>query len=109
MYVPGYGDYTVTNYWRGYLDFGEEAPSDDTFVHGVDYQWAYIFEPLSEEEDIEEVAPFAVWDSEVKAWLVGFSIYFYDAGIQTYTTPFPTFPDDFPEPIPASNFNPLDL
>jgi len=105
MYVPGYGDYQVVNFWRGYLDFGGEAPSTETLVHGVGYQWVYVLAP----EDAVLTAPntaYAQWDAKVGAWLVGFSIYLWDAAPGTYDIP---FPDPFVEPVPANNFNPLDL
>ena len=105
MYAAGYGDYQVVNFWRGYLDFGGEAPSTETLVHGVGYQWVYVLAP----EDAVLTAPNTVnawWDAKVGAWLVGFSIYLWDPDHLQYDIP---FPDPFVEPVPANNFNPLDL
>ena len=101
-----YGDYTATNYLRGYIQFNGD-PSATSFVHHVRYQWVYIYAPLEEEASIKSILPYAIWDSVMKAWLVGFGITLRDAtGPQTYAIPFP-FP--FPEPVPASNYNPLGL
>ncbi len=106
-YVPGYGDYPVINFFRGYLDFGGNAPSTENFVHGVAYQWVYLYAP----EDAVLTGSYtanAQWDPTVGAWLVGFSIYLWDntATVQSYTT---AFPSPFIEPVPASNYNPLNL
>jgi hypothetical protein len=103
-YAPGYGDYPVVNYFRGYLKF-DGTPYADTFMKGVAYQWAYIFAP-QDAVLTGKYTPKAVWDSKVGAWLVGFSIYRWDPSAPDEYTP---FPDPFPEPVPASNFNPLNL
>lgn len=105
-YVPGYGDYTIANYFRGYVEFDGD-PSADSFVHGVAYQWVYLLAP----QDATLTAPnteYAQWDETIGAWLVGFSIYLWDTdtGTQSYSIP---FPDPFIEPVPASNYNPLEL
>lgn len=101
-----------TTYWRGYLDFGGNTPSDANFVHGVVYQWVYYYSPQSDTTVLANL-PTAQWDSKLGAWLIGFSVYFYDKGTQTYddTTPYtnPAFPSPFIEPVPASNYNPLHL
>ncbi len=99
-YVPGYGDYTIVNYWRGYLQF-DGTPSTDSFVHGVAYQWAYLLAPQDEPPSLQH----ARWDDTMNAWLVGFSIYLWDSENQTYDAP--EFPDPFIEPVPANNYNPL--
>jgi hypothetical protein len=108
--VPGnsyYGyPFTVTSYWRGYLDFGGKTPSDDNFVHGVVYQWVYIYQ--SNDFPMTDYLPYAQWDSTMGAWLVGFSIYPYDKGSQTYPVATGN-PFVFVEPVPASNYNPLGL
>jgi hypothetical protein len=104
-YVAGYGDYRIVNFFRGYLDFGGNAPSTANFVHGVAYQWVYLYAP----ENAVLTAPntaYAQWDAKVGAWLVGFSIYLWDSGAQSYIT---AFPSPFIEPVPASNYNPLGL
>lgn len=98
------------NYWTGYLDFGGNAPSDSTFVHGVGYQWVYYFSPQTD-TTVQANIPYAQWDAKVGAWLIGFSIYLYDTALspnypQAYTI---TFPSPFIEPVPASNHNPLNL
>jgi len=104
-YVPGYGDCPVVNYFRGYLDFGGNTPTDASFVHGVAYQWAYLFAP-KDATLTGLYTPNAVWDDKVGAWLVGFSIYLWDKTPQPYTT---QFPSPFVEPVPANNYNPLSL
>ncbi len=105
VYIPGYGDTPVVNFWRGYLDFGGNAPSTETFVHGVGYQWAYLY--LPEDATLTgDYTAYAQWDAKVGAWLVGFSIYLWDPTPQSYTT---AFPDPFPEPVPANVYNPLGL
>ena len=107
-YVPGYGDYTIANYWRGYLEFDGD-PSADSFVHGVAYQWCYLLAPQDEPPSLQ----YAQWDDTMDAWLVGFSIYLWDSGAQAYdvTSPYddPEFPDPFIKPVPARNYNPLNL
>jgi len=107
-YVPGYGDYPIANYWRGYLEFGG-TPSTDNFVHGVAYQWVYLLAP----QDVTPSLQYAIWDDTMDAWLIGFSIYLWDSGTQVYdvTSPYddPEFPDPFIEPVPASNYDPLGL
>lgn len=107
VYIPGYGESPVVNYFRGYLDFGGNIPSDATFEHGVAYQWAYLFVPEGTTLTGSYTAN-AVWDEQVGAYLVGFSIYLWDptTEVQAYTT---AFPNPFTEPIPASNYNPLSL
>lgn len=103
-YEPYYGSYTATNYWRGYVQF-DGTPSKTSFFHGVGYQWVYIFAPQSD-TGVTTLLPNAVWDNTVGAWLVGFSIYLWDPAPQSYAIP---FPNPFIEPVPASNYNPLDL
>ena len=105
-YVPGYGDYPIANYFRGYLKF-DGSPSADSFVHGVAYQWVYLLAP----QDATLTAPnpqYAQWDETMGAWLVGFSIYLWDPSVPVpnYNT---IFPNPFIKPVPASNYNPLGL
>ena len=102
-YVPGYGDYTIVNFFRGYLDFGGNVPSDTSFDHGVAYQWAYIY-ASEDDTGVKVKSPYAQWDSKVGAWLVGFSVYLWDIDIRGLA-----FPDPFPLLVPAKNYNPLDL
>lgn len=102
-YVPGYGDYPIANYFRGYLEF-DGTPSEDSFVHGVAYQWVYLLAPQSVTPSLQ----YAQWDATMDAWLIGFSIYLWDP--TTPSTPYTmTFPDPFIEPVPANNYDPLDL
>ena len=105
-YVPGYGDYPIANYFRGYLRFNG-TPGEDSFGHGVAYQWVYLLAP----QDATLTAPntqYAQWDETMGAWLVGFSIYLWDT--TTPSTPYDIeFPEPFIEPVPASNYNPLGL
>ncbi len=102
-YEPYYGDYPIANYWRGYLEF-DGTPSATSFVHGVAYQWAYLMAPQS----VTPSLPYAIWCDTMDAWLVGFSVYLWDPVAPS--TPYSmSFPDPFPGPVPASNFNPLDL
>jgi len=71
------------SYWRGYLDFGGNTPSELSFVHGVVYQWVYYYS-AQDDPTVALNLPNAVWDQKVGAWLIGFSIYFYDKGPQNY-------------------------
>ena len=105
VYVPGYGDSPVVNHFRGYLDFGGNTPSTANFVKGVAYQWAYLFVPEGTELTGKYTAH-AVWDEKVGAYLVGFSVYRWSPSPPAAAL---TFPDPFPEPVPARNYNPLDL
>ena len=100
-YLPGYGDYTIVNYWRGYLEFSG-TPNRGNFEHGVAYQWAYLLAP----QDMSSPLPYSVWCDTMGAWLVGFSIYLWDPGEESYDE---SFPDPFIAPVPASNYDPLDL
>jgi hypothetical protein len=100
-YVPGYGDYMIANYWRGYLEFSG-TPSSGNFEHGVAYQWAYLLAP----QNMSSPLPYSIWCDTMDAWLVGFSIYLWDPDAQSYDE---SFPDPFPAPVPASNYNPLGL
>jgi len=100
-YLPYYGDYVVANYWRGYLDFNG-VPSEANFVHGVAYQWCYVYAP----EDAELPITYPVWDDIMGAWLVGYSIYLWDADTATQSH---TMNFQFVEPVPANNYNPLEL
>lgn len=104
-YTSPYSGLTITEYWRGYLQFSGN-PSATTFVHGVGYQWGYVYLPQSDQAIVNAKYPYAVWDTVMQAWLVGFSIYIWDAGAQSYTIPFPS---PFIEPVPASKYNPLSL
>ena len=102
-YVPGYGDYPIANYWRGYLEF-DGAPSEESFEHGVAYQWAYLLAPQGNGPPL----PYAIWSDTMDAWLVGFSVYLWDPVAPS--TPYSiSFPDPYIEPVPASNYNPLGL
>jgi len=104
-YPPRYGAYTVTNYFRGYFKFNGD-PSATAFLHGAEYQWIYIYVPRNQEASVKNVLPYAVWDEVMQAWLVGFTVYIYDSA-----TPNPSYnvPFQFVEPVPASNYNPLNL
>mgnify|MGYP001026920379 CR=1 FL=1 len=99
-YTSPYSGLTITEYWRGYLKF-DGTPSASSFIHGVGYQWGYVYG-----DDPRWYYTNAVWDEKVGAWLLGFSIYLWDTGTQSYSIP---FPDPFLEPVPASNYNPLGL
>ena len=96
-YTSPYSGFTITEYWRGYLAFGGSV-----FSHGVGYQWGYVYG--LDEATVKGYYTYAVWDDVMQAWLVGFSIYLWDTGTQSYTIPF-----SVPEPVPASNCNPLSL
>jgi len=108
-YVSPYGEHIwITEYWKGYLDFGVEEPSSGNFVHGVQYQWGYSFG-----YDENNQPPFyenAVWDDTMGAWLLGFSIYIQDPTDFDQKTAYEgkvDFPDPFLEPVPKSDYNPL--
>ena len=111
VYISSQSPYLpVTLYRRGYLEF-DGAPSADTFVHGVMYQWGFVYG--YDEATVKGTYTNAVWDSTMGAWLIGFAIYLWDTASQTYDTvaPYenPEFPSPFIEPVPASNYNPLGL
>jgi len=65
----------ITEYWKGYLEFDGE-PSSESFVHGVQYQWGYVFG--YDENNPPPYYTYAVWDETMDAWLLGFSIYLLD-------------------------------
>jgi len=102
-YTSPYSGLPITEYWRGYLEF-DGTPRVSSFKHGVGYQWGYVYGV--DEATVKAKYPYAVWDSVMQAWLVGFSIYLWDNGTQSYIT---SFPDPFIEPVPASDYNPLNL
>lgn len=101
-YTSPYSGLTITEYWRGYLEF-DDVPGEDTFEHGVGYQWGYVYG-----EDPRWYYTHAIWDETMGAWLLGFSIYLWDPVDETQDYDI-AFPDPFIEPVPASNYNPLDL
>lgn len=102
-YTSPYSELTITEYWRGYLEF-HDAPSEEAFEHGVGYQWGYVYGV--DEETVKAKYPHAVWDEIMGAWLVGFSVYLWDpvGPTQEYDI---DFPEPFIEPVPANNYNPL--
>jgi hypothetical protein len=104
-YTSPYSQLPITEYWRGYLKF-QGSPSASTFVHGVGYQWGYVYGV--DEATVQAKYPHAVWDDVMGAWLVGFSIYLWDQTdvTQSYDIQFPA---PFIEPVPASSYNPLGL
>lgn len=104
-YTSPYSGLTITEYWRGYLNFSAK-PSAQTFKHGVGYQWGYVYG--EDEATVKAQYPYAIWDDTMDAWLVGLSIYVWDpvSVTQSYAIP---FPDPFTEPVPASVYNPLGL
>jgi len=106
-YLPYYGDYDVMNYFRGYLDFDEETPSTENLVHGIAYQWVYVYAP--QDFVLPDPMLYPVWDPTMEAWLVGFSIYLWDNTGETQAYSLTTHP--FPgliSPVPASNYDPID-
>jgi len=109
-WVEGYGDVPVRTYWRGYIKFSGD-PSQSTFERSIVYQWVYVCLP-HEDTSVLTKCPYAIWDEKMGAWLVGFSVYVYDEDA-AYACPGSgysvEFPAPFPEPVPASNYNPLDL
>jgi len=106
-YQPYYGDHYIVNYWRGYLEFGG-VPNDSNFLHGVAYQWVYLDAPQEAEDEVKASGsaglPYAQWDPVMDMWLIGYSIYLWDSDTttQSYTQSF-----QFVDPVPASNYNPL--
>lgn len=105
-YAQAYGSYQVTNYFCGYLKFSD-VPSKTTFVHGVLYQWVYIYAAKTD-LGVKIPCPHAIWDTKMHAWQVGLSIYLDDPVLTANAVQFPSV--YFPiEPVPASDFNPLHL
>jgi len=104
-YTSPYSGLPITEYWRGYLEF-TGTPGASTFLHGVGYQWGYVYGV--DEAIVKAYYIYAIWDETMGAWLVGFSIYLWDpvTVTQSYAIPFPI---PFIEPVPASNYNPLEL
>jgi len=102
--VPGgyYDDFAITSYWRGYLKFNG-SPGEGTFDYGVAYQWVYVYLPESD-TSVPNTLQGAQWDPVMEAWLIGFSIYIWTSSPYAGTIPF-----QFVEPVPASDYNPLDL
>ena len=103
-YVSPYSGLWITEYWKGYLNFSG-TPSDETFEHGVGYQWGYVFA-----DEKPEYYEHAIWDETIGGWLLGFSIYLWDptdADQQTMYEDNVPFPDPFIEPVPKSDYNPL--
>jgi hypothetical protein len=102
QYTSPYSSLPITEYWRGYLEFSTPSDPISSFLNGVGYQWGYVFLPQSDSTVVSSY-PNAVWDSTVGAWLVGFSIYFWDPTTETqgYST---GFPSPFTEPVPANGF-----
>jgi hypothetical protein len=101
-------DYSVKNFFRGYLDFSGQEPSTESFNHGVAYQWMYIYAP-EEDTGVKSCLPFAQWDAEMGAWLVGFNLFLWDHGEQDYSKP--GFPDLLNEvkPVPGKEYSQLDF
>lgn len=107
-YFSPHSSLWVTEYWKGYLDFGDEEPSPGTFIHGVQYQWGYVFG--YDEDTPPPFYTYAVWDETMGAWLLGFSIYLQDPTDFDQTVAYEgnvPFPDPFIEPVPKSDYNPL--
>jgi hypothetical protein len=95
----------ITEYWRGFLEFND-IPSTASFVHGVNYRRAYVYG--LDEATVIASYPYAVWDAKMGAWLVEFDILLWDP--TSYTQSYAiSFPSPFIEPVPANNYNPLNL
>ena len=102
-YCPAPPDFQFTSYWRGYIEFSS-TPSQATFERSIVYQWVYIYLP-QDDTSVTSNIPYAQWDEVMQAWLVGYSIYIYDAHEGDLTD----LSWQFVEPVPASNYNPLGL
>lgn len=100
-YVSPYSGLWITEYWKGYLKFDENMD----FEHGVGYQWGYVFG--EDEATVKDVYVWATWDETMGGWFLGFSIYLWDSESQEYTTATIPFPGII-EPVPKSDYNPLD-
>lgn len=110
-YLSPYSSLWITEYWKGYLSF--DANGD--FEHGIAYQWGYHYG-----DDPTWYYTYAIWDETMEAWLLGFSIYIWDAdGFDQKTAYFhydsalnkwvPNQDYVQIEPVPKNNYNPLDL
>jgi len=118
-YISPYSGLWIEEYWRGYLEFD----ANGNFEHGVAYQWGYTYG-----DDPTWYYKNAVWDDTMDAWLLGFSVYIWDPDTEDqykyftldppqdlayhkYTTTNPSHPPELSysriEPVPASNYNPL--
>ena len=109
-YISPYGEHLwITEYWKGYLKF-DGKPSQENFLHGVLYQWGYVFG--YDEDTKPPFYEYAIWDETMGAWLLGFSIYLHDPTDFNQKAAYEgeiDFPDPFIEPVPKSNYNPLGL
>ena len=107
-YTSPYSGFTITEYWKGYLEFvgpeeSEGYPTDYESYHGVGYQWGYVYG--LDESTVKAEYPNAEWDETMGAWYLGFSIYIWDSSEVTYTLDHIDFP--YLEPVPKSDYNPL--
>ena len=117
-YYALYGPWKITNWWTGYVAFNG-APTAANYVEDVMYQWVYIYPQAGLAHNAAGLAalqvydPFAVWDQQVGAWLVGISVY-PDNVINTPvvsssgSVPFPSVFVPI-EPFAPGNYDPLHL
>jgi len=70
------------------------------------YQWVYIH--ADEDTGVITLLPYAQWDETMGAWLVGFGIYPWDPTAPSIPYDI-SFPSPFIEPVPANDYNPLDI
>ena len=109
-YTSPYSGFTITEYWKGYLEFvgseeSEGSPTDYESFHGVGYQFCYVYG--LDESTVKAEYPHAVWDETMDAWYLGFSIYLWDSTDVSYALEYIDFP--FLEPVPKSDYDPLEL
>jgi len=81
--------------------------SETESEQSIGYQWGYVFLPMSEEGTVKSFYKHAAWGKVMQGWLLGFSIYIWDANPRSIVIPAFLFP--FIEPVPASNYHPLKL
>lgn len=100
------GNFTVSEIWEGYLNFGNMPPSEQNFSSGELYQWVVIKAP-SNDCNVLAAYPDAVFvGPSLNAWLIGFNVYDMAHGIISksyFTMPFPAVNGSltmFPTPTP---------
>ena len=105
------GNFSITEYWRGFLKFSG-TPTSTSFKNGMLVQWDYVNAPQSASAAVQARYPDAAYDSSAGAWLIGFNIYLLNSTCDPngcrqpssyYNIPFPASGSQLTvEPNPAS-------